>query len=44
MTPDLMEEGAARLQAHQRAGAQGKTESGGRSASYGRPRRPAKWT
>jgi len=37
MTPDLMEEGAARLQAHQRAGAQGKTESGGRRAGYSRP-------
>ena len=37
MTPDLLDEGAARLQAHQRASAQGKTASGGRSASYGRP-------
>jgi urea transport system ATP-binding protein len=38
MTPDLMEEGARRLEAHKAAMAadKGKTESGGRAASFGR--------
>lgn len=36
MTPDLMEQGAQRLQAARDLPAQGKTESGGRNAGYGR--------
>ncbi len=36
MTPDLMEQGAQRLQAARELPAQGKTESGGRNAGYGR--------
>lgn len=36
MTPDLMEAGAQRLQQHTVRAEQGKTESGGRSATYGR--------
>jgi urea transport system ATP-binding protein len=36
MTPDLMEQGAKRLQALQTPQALGKTESGGRDAGYGR--------
>jgi len=37
MTPDLMEEGARRVSAYGQVAARGKTESGGRSASHGRP-------
>ena len=37
MTPDLMEEGARRASAYAQLAARGKTESGGRSASLGRP-------
>ena len=40
MTPDLMEEGARRLQAHALNAAPRQTESGGRTADYGRPARP----
>jgi urea transport system ATP-binding protein len=36
MTPDLMEQGAKRLQAMQTPTTTGKTESGGRDAGYGR--------
>ncbi|HPR42778.1 MAG TPA: urea ABC transporter ATP-binding protein UrtD [Ottowia sp.] len=36
MTPDLMEQGAQRLSEHSARAARGKTESGGRAASYGR--------
>jgi urea transport system ATP-binding protein len=36
MTPDLMEQGAKRLQARQTPSTTGKTESGGRDAGYGR--------
>lgn len=36
MTPDLMEQGAKRLQALQTPSTTGKTESGGRDAGYGR--------
>jgi urea transport system ATP-binding protein len=36
MTPDLMEAGAKRVADHTTAVVQGKTESGGRSAGYGR--------
>jgi urea transport system ATP-binding protein len=36
MTPDLMEQGAQRLQALQTPSTTGKTESGGRDAGYGR--------
>ena len=38
MTPDLMDEGARRVEAHKAAmaAAKGKTESGGRAASFGR--------
>jgi urea transport system ATP-binding protein len=36
MTPDLMEQGAKRLQAKQEQVETGKTESGGRGAGYGR--------
>jgi urea transport system ATP-binding protein len=34
MTPDLMEEGARRVAAHQQAAVPGKTESGGRAAGF----------
>jgi len=37
MTPDLMEEGARRVSAYAKLAAQGKTESGGRAAGFGRP-------
>ena len=37
MTPDLMEEGVRRVHAHGAPAAPGQTESGGRSASLGRP-------
>jgi urea transport system ATP-binding protein len=37
MTPDLMEEGARRVSAYAQLATRGKTESGGRSASLGRP-------
>ena len=37
MTPDLMEEGARRVAAHQAVAAPGKTESGGRAAGFARP-------
>ena len=37
MTPDLMEEGARRASAYAQLAARGRTESGGRSASLGRP-------
>ena len=37
MTPDLMEEGVRRVHAHDAPAAPGQTESGGRSASLGRP-------
>jgi urea transport system ATP-binding protein len=37
VTPDLMEEGARRIQALAAAPVTGKTESGGRSAGFGRP-------
>jgi urea transport system ATP-binding protein len=40
MTPDLMEAGAQRLQAHAGQPRTGQTESGGRSASYGRVHTP----
>ena len=40
MTPELMEEGARRLQAHALNAAPRQTESGGRTADYGRPARP----
>ncbi|MEZ5706500.1 MAG: urea ABC transporter ATP-binding protein UrtD [Burkholderiaceae bacterium] len=40
MTPDLMEAGAQRLQAHAGLSVTGQTESGGRSASYGRVHTP----
>jgi urea transport system ATP-binding protein len=40
MTPDLMEAGAQRLEAHGLMPVPGQTESGGRSASYGRVHRP----
>ncbi|MDR2127840.1 MAG: urea ABC transporter ATP-binding protein UrtD [Burkholderiaceae bacterium] len=42
MTPDLMDAGAQRLQAHarQEAARGGKTASGGRAADYGRPIAP----
>ena len=40
MTPELMEEGARRLQAHTLHAAPRQTESGGRTADYGRPARP----
>ena len=40
MTPELMEEGARRLQAHALHAAPRQTESGGRTADYGRPARP----
>ena len=36
MTPDLMEAGAQRLEAHTARAEVGKTESGGRAATYGR--------
>ena len=36
MTPDLMEDGARRLTAHATRAEQGRTESGGRNAAYGR--------
>jgi urea transport system ATP-binding protein len=36
MTPDLMEDGARRAQAHQQRKLKGRTESGGRQASFGR--------
>ena len=36
MTPDLLEEGARRIQAHAGKAEQGKTESGGRSAGFSR--------
>ncbi|HXD39914.1 MAG TPA: urea ABC transporter ATP-binding protein UrtD [Ramlibacter sp.] len=36
MTPDLMEEGARRTQAHRQRKLKGRTESGGRQASFGR--------
>jgi urea transport system ATP-binding protein len=40
MTPDLMEEGAQRFEKLQAAGSLGRTESGGRAASYGRIHTP----
>jgi len=40
MTPDLMEAGAERLQKIQGLGTSGLTESGGRSAGYGRVHTP----
>ena len=40
MTPDLMEAGAQRFEKIQTARAQGQTESGGRSAGYGRVHTP----
>jgi urea transport system ATP-binding protein len=40
MTPDLMEEGAQRRERAGLAGVQGATESGGRSAGYGRVHTP----
>ncbi|MBV1733430.1 MAG: urea ABC transporter ATP-binding protein UrtD [Hydrogenophaga sp.] len=40
MTPDLMEEGAQRFEKLQTAGVLGRTESGGRAASYGRIHTP----
>ena len=40
MTPDLMEAGAQRLEARGLAPVAGQTESGGRSASYGRVHTP----
>ena len=40
MTAELMEEGARRLQAHALHAAPRQTESGGRTADYGRPARP----
>jgi urea transport system ATP-binding protein len=36
MTPDLMEEGARRVQAHRQRRLKGRTKSGGRQASFGR--------
>ncbi len=36
MTPDLLEEGARRVEAHQGKAEQGKTESGGRAAGFSR--------
>jgi urea transport system ATP-binding protein len=36
MTPDLMEEGARRAQAHRQGRLKGRTKSGGRQASFGR--------
>ena len=36
MTPDLLEEGARRLEKVRQAAAQGKTESGGRAAGFSR--------
>ncbi|WP_137895337.1 urea ABC transporter ATP-binding protein UrtD [Ramlibacter sp. 2FC] len=40
MTPDLLEEGARRAEAHARQEAQGRTESGGRAAGFSRLARP----
>ena len=40
MTPDLMEEGAQRYEKLQTAGVLGRTESGGRTAAYGRIHTP----
>jgi len=37
MTPDLMEEGARRASAYAQVKARGRTESGGRTAGFGRP-------
>jgi urea transport system ATP-binding protein len=37
MTPDLLEEGARRATAYAQMASRGKTESGGRSAGFGRP-------
>ncbi len=36
MTPDLLEEGARRIQAHRQKGETGRTESGGRAAGFSR--------
>ncbi|MGH6627570.1 MAG: urea ABC transporter ATP-binding protein UrtD [Burkholderiaceae bacterium] len=40
MTPDLLEEGARRVEAHARQEAQGRTESGGREAGFSRVATP----
>jgi urea transport system ATP-binding protein len=37
MTPDLLEDGARRAQAHRERTLRGRTESGGRQAGFGRP-------
>ncbi|MBU6501269.1 MAG: urea ABC transporter ATP-binding protein UrtD [Burkholderiales bacterium] len=40
MTPDLLQEGAQRMEAHARLAQQGQTESGGRQAGFGRVAQP----
>lgn len=40
MTPDLLQEGSQRMEAHARLAQQGRTESGGRQAGFGRVAQP----